>query len=229
MIIITLAGDSSRFFQFGYKTVKYKLPLGSWTVLEEIIKYLPINEEVIFVLNYRFNDKTWIRSILESSSLNNWEIVELNSTKGQLETVKLALDFLNVDNSKTLTVFNGDTVRKLYNWSIFEGDGFIEVFKSEGNHWSFVDRLGEVSCVKEKDRISDLCSSGLYYFKSAEIFLSNYDQYIKKVNKELYVAPFYQFLIDNNYLIISSETEISNFDFCGTPHEYEKTRLKYVM
>ena len=56
MIIITLAGDSSRFFQSGYKTVKYKLPLGNSTVLEEIIKYKKSNVYIDgLILNFTRN------------------------------------------------------------------------------------------------------------------------------------------------------------------------------
>ena len=230
MIIITLAGNSSRFFKNGYNTVKYKLPLGNSNVIGEIIKSLPIDEKIVFVLNFKYSDKIWLTNVLNSSLIKDWIIIEVNDTKGQLETVKLALDLIKADiyNTSYLTIYNGDTIRNLTNWNKFNGDGYIEVFESSGDHWSFVDNLGIVKIVKEKEKISTYCSSGFYYFKSVLIFLSNYDEYVKDLNHELFVAPFFQFLIDKNYIITSSLTSISNFEFCGTPFEYENTRKKYV-
>ena len=47
------------------------------------------------------------------------------------------------------------------------GDGFIPCFKAEGTHWSFVklNDTGKAVEVREKERISDNCTIGLYYFK----------------------------------------------------------------
>ena len=229
MIIITLAGNSTRFFKAGYDLVKYKLPLGDSSVLEEIIKYLPRCELIVIVINKKFLDRTWIISLLDNLSFTNYHIVELLDTKGQLETVKLAIDSLKdvINVNDELTIYNGDTLRKCYTWNGYLGDGFIEVFKASGDHWSFVDQLGEVNLVSEKVRISNYCSSGLYYFKSASLLCDHYNQYVNNVSSELYVAPFYDFLIKKGFKIYSGEVNVSNFVFCGTPDEYEVSKLLY--
>lgn len=229
MIIITLAGNSSRFFKSNYTTVKYKLPLGDSCVLEEIFKYLPKEEFLVIAINKKFEDKIWIENLLNKMQFKNYEVHEISDTRGQLETAKIAIDLISnkVDCNSSVTIFNGDTIRKNYFWKSFVGDGFIEVFKAKGNHWSFVDKLGVVNLVKEKERISEFCSSGLYYFRSALILLSNYDEYKSKINDELYVAPFYDFLIKKGYKVYSGEVKISDFHFCGTPEEYEITKLGY--
>ena len=57
MIVITLAGDSSRFFTAGYTIVKYKLPFSDATVIESILNYIPRTEKLLIVLNRKFRIK----------------------------------------------------------------------------------------------------------------------------------------------------------------------------
>lgn len=229
MIVITLAGDSSRFFREGYTEVKYKLLYDGRSIIESILAYIPRDLKVLIITNEKYEDVQFCTNILEKMGFNQFQVVEIQSTKGQLETLVLGLklvdDFYNPEES--LSVYNGDTIRKSQVWEGFEGDGYIEVFESEGSHWSFVDRLGKVNQVVEKNRISNYCSSGLYYFKKIDMVLTNYDAY--KTNgvkeNELFVAPFYNFLIQNDFEIFSSNLSLDSFVFCGTPTEYNNSLL----
>ena len=56
MIVITLAGEAKRFFDAGYTVVKYKLPYGDSTVIENIFNYLPKEKKILLVINKKFND-----------------------------------------------------------------------------------------------------------------------------------------------------------------------------
>ncbi len=231
MIVICLAGESSRFFNEGYEIVKYKLPIGKYnSVIEGILDFIPRSEKILVILNNKYSDKYFISSLLQFMNFTSFEIVEINSTKGQIESVynglSAASSFINY--SDVLTIYNGDTIRKINNWSHFEGDGCLEVFKSSGNHWSFVDKLGAVSLVKEKERISNLCSSGLYYFSSVKLFIDFYNEYINFEDGELFVAPMYNLLIKNNFDVKSVISSKSKFIFCGTPKEYERSQLKFI-
>ncbi len=160
MIVITLAGDSSRFFREGYTEVKYKLLYDGRSIIESILAYIPRDLKVLIITNEKYEDVQFCTNILEKMGFNQFQVVEIQSTKGQLETLVLGLklvdDFYNPEES--LSVYNGDTIRKSQVWEGFEGDGYIEVFESEGSHWSFVDRLGKVNQVVEKNRISNYCS-----------------------------------------------------------------------
>ncbi len=222
MVMITLAGSSTRFFNQGFNTVKYKLLYNKTSILENILSYIPNNLKLCVVLNKKFNDDDYVKNIILKLNFNNFKIIELNDTKGQLETLMLALeqcdDFINEEEE--IVVYNGDTIRKLLNWSNFNSDGFIEVFESDGEHWSFVDNIGIVNYVKEKVRISKYCSSGFYHFRNKNILFQHYNNYLKNVSSELYIAPFYQYLIDMNYKIKSELVSKESFVFCGTPNEY---------
>jgi hypothetical protein len=227
VIVITLAGDSSRFFKEGFTDVKYKLLFDGKTIIESILAYIPRELKVLIVSNEKYEDVPFCSNLLEKMGFSQFRVVEIQSTKGQLETLVLGLeqasDFYNLN--EVLCVYNGDTIRKSRIWEGFEGDGYIEVFESEGSHWSFVDRLGKVNHVVEKNRISNYCSSGLYYFNQIDMVLNNYEAY--KMNgieeNELYVAPFYNYLIKRNFEIFSSKLSLDSFIFCGTPIEYRNS------
>lgn len=223
MIILTLAGNSSRFFDSGYVDVKYKLKFGDVCVIQAILNYIPTSNKILIVLNKKYNDRSFFESILEQLGFKNFLIVEINNSMGQLDTLYLGLkqagDFISIEES--VTVFNGDTIRKSFEWNFSGADGFIEVFQDSGTHWSFVDQLGIVTKVTEKNRISNYCSTGLYHFKSASIILSNFILYSDNKKEEMYIAPFYNFLINKGAQILSFEINKDLLLFCGTPSEYE--------
>lgn len=221
MVVLTLAGNSRRFFDKDYSVVKYKLPYKGDFIISQILKYIPKSENLVIVLNVKFNDYEFINQILKKNKFSNYKIIELKTTKGQLETVFKALNSLDFNQDEKLTVFNGDTIRKSKNWNDFEGDGCIEVFNGEGEHWSFIDNLYDVSYVIEKKRISNHCSSGLYFFKSIKIFLQNYSTYDTQ-KKELFVSEYYNHLIHLGLKIKGKLIDIEKLVFLGTPDEYEQ-------
>jgi dTDP-glucose pyrophosphorylase len=231
MIILTLAGNSTRFFNNGYNIIKYKLLLGEKTIIESILDYLPKGSKLIVIINEKFNDFIFFDNLLTKMNFKDFKIIELKDTLGQLDTVfkglKLCSNFFKKNDS--VVVYNGDTIRKNYNWNIFPGDGYIEVFNSDGDHWSFVDKIGRVGLVTEKKRISSFCSSGLYYFNSAAILMDNIEDYIKTINSEIYIAPFYNYLIAKGLSVHSGLVSKNEFIFCGTPDEYEVSKFKYML
>ncbi len=228
MIVITLAGDASRFFAAGFTTVKYKLPFHATTVIESILSFIPREEKLLIVLNRKFGDVAYFTELLQSMKFSNYRAVELDNTRGQFESVikglEAAPDFWL--GNEFLTIFNGDTIRRSTDWCFNDCDGYIEVFEAEGTHWSFVDAIGSVTRVTEKERISAFCSSGLYFFKTIDMVLDNMDTYFASTDKEIYIAPFYNFLIKKGYHVRSGLLEKETFIFCGTPGEYERSLVK---
>ena len=230
MVVITLAGASSRFFSEGYSVVKYKLEFNGRSIIENILSYIPKDEKILLVLNQKFNDYLYIKDLLNKLGFLKFKVIEISDTKGQLETLYLSLNIVNtfIDNNEEIVVYNGDTVRAINKWSKFPENGYIEVFEAVGNHWSFVDKIGLVENVTEKVRISNYCSSGLYVFQNKKLLLDNYQKYISQVQSELYIAPFYQYLISHKFHIYSGLVSSDSFVFCGTPFEYEKSINNYL-
>lgn len=222
MIVITLAGESSRFFSKGYNIVKYKLEYNERSIIYNILDFIPREEKLLIIANKKFNDVVFLNDLLIQLNFSNFRVCEIDSTRGQFESVLLGLSLVEGfwDKEEYLTIYNGDTIRKSKNWSFDDCDGYIEVFEDNGIHWSFVDTLGKVNLVTEKNKISNFCSSGLYYFKEISFFLKYVDEYLSSIDKEFYVAPYYNILIKRKLSIKSGLINSGDLIFCGTPEEY---------
>jgi hypothetical protein len=152
-------------------------------------------------------------------------------TRGQAETVLLGLDAAGAGPAEEVTIFNIDTIRPgVTRPALFDScDGWLECFEGEGDHWSFVRPGPDFSAVQvtEKIRISSLCCSGLYHFRSTALFREAYARELAAPSKnELYVAPMYQHMIaagqDIRYGVVPPE----RIFFSGTPDEYEDLKRR---
>ena len=233
MFVFPMLGRSSRFFNAGFNVPKYKLPLGSQGqivfdhVMSSFKRYF---ETDLFVLISRVdtNDKQFLVERLQALGVKRFEVLEHEGeTRGQAESVELALK--GVLDEEELYIFNIDTILYEFKKDSSRGNagGYLEVFRGEGKHWSFVDpsplHSGRAIRVVEKERISELCSNGLYFFKSIKLFKDALGAYLIKHRDsmdELYVAPIYNELIECgiiiNFIIISND----KIGFCGVPDEY---------
>lgn len=235
MFVFPMLGRSSRFFNAGYTVPKYKLPLGGegQVVFDHVIwSFRRYFDTDLFVLLCRkdTNDRTFLVERMRALGVHRFDVVEYaGETGGQAESVDVAL--ASASDDEELFIFNVDTV--LYN---FEKDstrndvaGYLEVFRGAGMHWSFVepspDRPGHAARVVEKERISDLCSNGLYYFATVRTFTNALNSYRLKHRGdagELYVAPLYNELIELGKPISYKLVSTSEIGFCGVPDEYDK-------
>jgi len=233
MFVFPMLGRSSRFFNAGYTLPKYKLPLGKEGeivfdhVLGSFWRYFSTD---LFVLLCRedADDRTFLIERMRALGVRRFEVIEhVGETNGQAESVELSLSVAPEDEE--LFIFNIDTV--LYNFdkdpARQEVAGYLEVFRGAGTHWSFVepgsDYLCQVARVTEKERISDFCSNGLYYFATVRTFknaLNAYRQKQQKIGGELYVAPLYNEIIQRGQLVRYKLVVASEIGFCGVPNEY---------
>lgn len=231
MIIIPMAGKSSRFLQYGYDVPKYKLPLAGKTVFDWVVlsfqKYFK-SQHFKFIVQSSFEHDNFTKESIKKLGILNYSIFELSElTRGQAETVYNAII---EDVEQEILIFNIDTIRKNFSMPIIskDTDGFLEIFKGEGDHWSFVEPLENfgnyVKRTTEKIRISNLCSNGMYYFKSSTSFKNICKESILKneyIKGEFYIAPLYNKLIELGHNIEYIETLLEDNIFCGTPVEYE--------
>lgn len=229
MIVIPMAGLSSRFFRAGYSLPKYQLPLGSETVFTWAVRsFARYFSSDCFVFIYRdiYDAKAFIEAEVLRLGIQDYRLVTLSEeTLGQADTVYRGIQDLA---DEPLFIFNIDS--KLENFEkpswYLECDGYLEVFKGEGDHWSFAvpGEGNRVIRTTEKERVSELCSNGLYYFRSSQQFnrlveSAIQDQYL--VNNELYIAPLYNRMIANGADIRYQLVELDQINFCGVPAEYE--------
>jgi hypothetical protein len=235
MFYFPMAGLSSRFTAAGYGKPKYYLDIGSLSLFQASLKgfsrYFD-SDGFCFVYLEKLIDESTIRLWAEEIGLprSNCLTVPLSSTtKGQAETVHLgvkAASGLN-DKSEEVIIFNIDTIYHDFMKPDSGAVHYLDVTKLQGTHWSFVephlDKPYQAQRVVEKDRISELCSVGLYGFGSSQSFSNYYARLYgaEHGEKEEYVAPMYQQLIDDGFSVHFREFPSKQFDFLGTPKEYE--------
>lgn len=233
-----MAGLSSRFFKAGYTIPKYQLMLGDQSLFAASVNSFKAyfdQEYFLFIMRDVYDTVEFVHAEVNKMGIKSYGIhVLTQETEGQAETVYLGLDQESRLN-EPLYIFNIDSIRHDYrkpdcvNWA----DGYLEVFHGEGDHWSFIAPSTTepelVSRTTEKERISDYCSDGLYFFKSAELF-KQYFENIKenniRVKGELYIAPMYNLMIKDGLKIAYDLIEQTQIDFSGTPDEYEALKRK---
>lgn len=238
MIVIPMAGMSSRFFKAGYTQPKYMLEAHGITLFEHSVKSfekyfnsLPF----LFIIKDVFDTKKFVEEKVRALGIKEFYISVLNhDTRGQAETVALGLNQLantRGNSEEPITIFNIDTFRPEFEFPdlIFNSDGYLEVFEGEGDNWSFAKPLKEGSTkvieTAEKNPISNLCSTGLYHFSNLKYFFLAYEEYLNKPKEdwdkgELYIAPIYNLLIDKGFNIHYNLIDRSDVIFCGVPSEY---------
>lgn len=250
MFLIPMCGLSSRFFKAGYDKPKYMLDLNGETVFSWSVKSFERyfqTDKFVFIYRDIYGTKDFLQQEIQKLGVCDFELICLaHETEGQAETVYLGLQEIQEDDE--LYIFNIDSKIVDFRQPEWVGDcdAYLEVFKGEGNHWSFAlpDTDGKsVLKTTEKERISDLCSDGLYYFKSKNLFMDLFREIKAKGEKtksEYYIAPLYNHLICQGKKVYYDLIDKNNILFCGTPDEYlallsfrqpenKKTRTKKIV
>jgi dTDP-glucose pyrophosphorylase len=238
MIVIPMAGLSSRFFKVGYDKPKYMLEAYGESIFEHsvksFIKYFR-SETFLFIIKNSYETYDFVDKKSKELGIKEYFIVILdNDTNGQAETVAVGVKMLGnkIEHvSSGLFIFNIDTFRPNFEYPEVINDckGYLEVFIGSGDNWSFAKPESELSTkvikTAEKKAISNLCSTGLYYFSDVNDFLSAFYEYQAKPKElwemgELYIAPLYNILISKGLEIKYNLIERDDVVFCGTPDEY---------
>jgi hypothetical protein len=233
VIVIPMLGRSSRFFEAGYKLPKYQLPLGNETVFAKSVRTFEeqfSDTPFLFLIRADHNTLEFVTSEITRLGIKDFRIKEFDyETRGQAESVFIGV--AEYDEQTPLLIFNIDTIRINFEFPKKKQyqDGYLEVFKGEGDGWSFIepDLEGKVKRATEKNRISDLCSNGLYFFSRCKDFREAYVDCLNSnelINGEIYVAPLYNYLIkrglDIGYILVEKKDILH----CGIPKDYENLR-----
>lgn len=226
-IVITMAGIGARFRAAGWTVPKYRIEVRGKTLFEWSMSSLESFRRWQFIFLVRREDQSreFITSTCAGMGIEP-RIIELDRlTKGQAETALLASNVWQ--ENEPLMVYNIDTYVEpgQLRPELLKGDGFIPCFAADGTHWSFVrlDSDGRALEVQEKVRISDHCSIGAYYFRSAKLYSELYDEFYiqSKVEKEFYIAPMYNRLIERGGEVRIQSIDSKYVHVLGTPEEVE--------
>lgn len=229
-LLITMAGLGSRFAAAGYTVPKYMIKakdasLFYWSMIS-LSGFLPASR-CVFVVRRQDNAQLFIATECAKLGIDQFSVIEIDSmTNGQATTALLGLD--SCDKDAPIAIFNIDTHVEPGQMQppTTEVDGFIPCFLAPGSHWSFVrtDADGFALEVREKQRISDFATIGLYWFRSPAAFRDTYQRHFGSYGKglergEAYIAPMYNTLIANGAKVAISVVEYERVVPLGTPAE----------
>lgn len=227
-----MGGLGSRFRKAGYNIPKYMIEAKGKTLFEwSMISLDGYKKEVsqyifIAIKDEAVNVKDFIDEKCKELGIKNYRTIVLDQlTDGQATTAMHAKKYWNENHA--LIIYNIDTYVEPGEMRSDElkGDGFIPCFQAKGDHWSFVrlDDRGQVVEIKEKEKISDYCTIGAYYFKTCKLYKNLYLEYYGEaqnlVNGEKYVAPLYDFLLSKRGKIYISDIASEKVHVLGTPEE----------
>lgn len=229
MFVFPMMGRSSRFARAGYALPKYRLPLHGQPVFRHVVRSFEryfADDFFLFLVRRDHDARGFLETELKLLGVKACRIVELDGdTHGQADTVHRGI--AAVSPAEPLYVFNIDSIRPGFEKAAGTDGcaGYLEVFEGEGDHWSFVEpgSDGSVRRTAEKERISRLCSNGLYHFASAALFREAFARQREcgpGWQGEYYVAPLYNILIRRGHLVRHVLVDRSATLFCGTPREY---------
>lgn len=231
-VIITMAGLGTRFRKAGYNCPKYMIEANGKTLFEwsmdSLIGYNEHVSKYVFVVRAEDNSAGFIKEKCAKYGIKEVELVEIDHmTDGQATSCMLAIPYCNPDDS--IMVYNIDTYVEPYGmkYEDIKGEGHIPCFHAEGDHWSFarLDDVGNVVEVREKERISNNCTLGAYYFSSSRLYKELYEEFYaddRRMEKsEKYIAPLYNLMISKGMLVTISIIDKRKVHVLGTPEELE--------
>jgi len=238
-VLITLAGQSKRFYNAGYKKPKFLLPIGNSTIISELIKKFDDNDTFHFVLTEE--------QIAENDNLisyinNLGKNIHINVIKSHnLGPVYSAIQVKSIKNESSIIIsycdFLIDWDYKKFKREIYGYDGAIVSFKGfhpssfTGTLYCYLKIKNKlVTELREKKSFTkkpseEFASTGIYYFNNFGIFKKNgyralEDKKMVKKYKEIYVSLPYTYLLNEKTNILNFEVE--RFVSLGTPKDYEE-------
>jgi len=229
-IVLPMAGLGSRFSIMGFTLPKPLINVNGKPMIQTVVENLNTEAQYVFIVQKAHYEQYNLGYLLPLIA-KNCKIVQLDGlTEGAACSVLKGKEF--IDNDNHLFIINSD---QFLNWNSFDffnkmltskADGGILTFKKENDpKWSYV-KLNEDNCiiqVKEKQPISNMATIGGYYFNKGSDFVEAAEKMIEnndRTNNEFYVAPVYNYLIDQNKIVIPYEIPTDAFWGLGTPEDY---------
>ncbi len=232
-VAVTMAGRGQRFRDAGYDVPKFQIEVGGrslfrWS-MDSLRSWTDAAAQFVFLTRAEDDAVAFLDRECAAEGISSHDVVLLEeTTDGQATTALLAGPAIR-DPSLPFVIYNIDTHVRAGAMQAGEarGDGWIPCFPGAGDAWSFAaaDASGRVTEVREKVRISDHATVGLYWFRSYEAYAELYDRHHANVSPdglgERYVAPMYTTLIGEGAEVYLAHIRAEDVVPLGTPAELE--------
>ncbi|ASG24261.1 glycosyltransferase family 2 protein [Nitrospirillum viridazoti] len=230
-VIITMAGMGQRFRDAGYTVPKYRIEahgrtLFAWSMLS-LRSFIEAGSPFIFVALRQDGAEDFIREQAAALGIRDVSLVELDAlTDGQATSALAARDAV-AHPDRPMLVYNIDTHVDPAHLpaDAVRGDGWVPCFPGPGAAWSFAraDEDGRIVELREKERISDDATVGLYWFSSFTLYARSYAEFFANpanmAKGEKYIAPLYNHLIRAGLPVYLHRMPFAAVVPLGTPAE----------
>lgn len=225
-IVIPASGHGSRFAKAGYNLPKPLIEVDGMPMIHKVINNLPKNAHFIFIVRKEHCER-WNFDKYLKDTVKDCDIVMVDDvTEGAACSILLAKEL--IDTETPLLLANSD---QYLEWDPDEfmercydlgSDGIISTFQNSHPKFSYarVNEDNRVVEVAEKVVISDIATTGIYYWKRGCDFVKYAQSMINKnirFNNEFYTAPvFNEAILDGKEIKI---IECKQFWSLGTPED----------
>ncbi|WP_277906385.1 glycosyltransferase family 2 protein [Nitrospirillum amazonense] len=230
-VIITMAGMGQRFRDAGYTVPKYRIEahgrtLFVWSMLS-LRSFIEAGSPCIFVALRQDGAGDFIREQAAALGIRDVSLIELDAlTDGQATSALAARDAV-AHPDRPMLVYNIDTHVDPAHLpaDAVRGDGWVPCFPGPGAAWSFAraDESGRITELREKERISDDATVGLYWFSSFTLYARSYAEFFANpanmAKGEKYIAPLYNHLIRAGLPVYLHRMPFTAVVPLGTPAE----------
>lgn len=204
-----MAGRGSRFKDLHEDKPKPLVPLHGQPLVRWVVENLHLekSQRYIFVCLQEHVEQFQLEKLFRSWNINFEIVIAPSVTEGAACSALLAAPLLGnqellIANSDQYLLFDGPAFIKkarLY-------DGLIMSMNATGEKWSYikVDENEHVTEVREKKVISQLGTTGVYYFRHGQDFKNAAEAMIRandRFNNEFYLAPSYNYLISAHKVV----------------------------
>ena len=235
IVVMPIGGLGKRFKAAGYTFPKPLITIRNKPMLQWAVESLGMPwAHHIFVCSREDVEAYPIREMCAQMTPHQEVVVE-EERKGAAPAILLGL--AQARTSEDLIIANSD---QWLGWDVDQflrqtwsahADGSIPVFPSVHPKWSYAKIYGptqRVTEVAEKRPISPWATCGIYYWKTAQMFIDAAHSMMlddtKRINGEWYVAPVYNECINQGgHVMAYKEVEMWGM---GTPEDLEEFKLK---
>lgn len=222
-VLIPMAGDGKRFLEAGFEKPKPFIQVNNRKMVEIVLdNIVPENvNKIILITRKHHNSKEELKT-----SNYNLSLIELDKpTEGSLQTILCAEH--EIENSSLILANCDQKINFDVNDFILKCshlDGGVIIFKSNSKNHSYVkvDEDNVITSIIEKEVISDLAVSGVYYIKNASDFIEASKLVIQnniRQKGEFYVSSALKIMIEKGLKLKAYHADSI---MLGTPEELKK-------
>jgi dTDP-glucose pyrophosphorylase len=230
-VLLPMSGRGSRFDQTGrYSFPKPLIEIQGKPMIQVVVENLNVTANYIFLVQKEHYDKYALQYLLPLiTKPNSCTVIVVDGiTEGAACTALLAKGL--IDNDEELLIANSDQYvvwdREGFFKDVADRDSDAAMLTFEACHpkWSFIklDEKGFGVEVAEKKPISNVASTGIYWFKQGKAFVKAAEQMMMKeeckVLGEWYIAPTFNEIIADGGRVTTFTVEMHGL---GTPADYE--------